>query len=312
MFVAATLACTFCNFRTCGVPHVSQSPEFLANSGVLPSGYPYWVCSVLTTPSTSLKSQTCQVTRSAVSRCLWQRILHFRRPSRGKVAFALLDMDESTKSTVAKIPLLSVRAGPRDEAWKARLREELTVLIKYVEINKEQDKDWFRIECNPHGTRWTGKCWYYFDQLRYEFDLEFDIPVTYPTSAPELKLPQLDGKTSKMYRGGKICQTVHFQPLWARNIPHFGIAHSLALSVSTVLRSLLCSTHPSGQIRPCEHIDTSMIGCEAFSCTLALLQTRVDVSGALHLLVHTDELYWEWVCRICLSFFSAAWAVASR
>jgi ufm1-conjugating enzyme 1 len=141
-------------------------------------------------------------------------------------------MDEGTKSTVSKLPLLTVRASPRDkEAWTARLREELTALIKYVQVNKEQDKDWFHIECNPHGTRWTGKCWYYYEQIRYEFDLEFDIPVTYPAAAPELKLPQLEGLTSKMYRGGKICQTIHFQPLWARNVPHFGIAHSLALSV---------------------------------------------------------------------------------
>jgi len=34
-----------------------------------------------------------------------------------------------------------------------------------------------------------------------------------------------------MYRGGKICQTIHFQPLWARNVPHFGIAHALAMGL---------------------------------------------------------------------------------
>jgi ufm1-conjugating enzyme 1 len=142
-------------------------------------------------------------------------------------------MDEGTKTTVSKIPLLTVRASPRDgDAWTARLKEELTALIKYVQNNKEQDKDWFHIECNPHGTRWSGRCWYFYDQIRYEFDLEFDIPVTYPAAAPELKLPQLDGLTSKMYRGGKICQTLHFQPLWARNVPSMGVAHCLALSVS--------------------------------------------------------------------------------
>lgn len=26
------------------------------------------------------------------------------------------------------------------------------------------------------------------------------IPVTYPTTAPEIALPELDGKTAKMYR----------------------------------------------------------------------------------------------------------------
>lgn len=117
---------------------------------------------------------------------------------------------------------------------------------QYVKLNKEEDKDWFHIECNKTGTRWTGTCWYYYEQIRYEFDLEFDIPVSYPTTAPELKLTQLEGLTSKMYRGGKICQTVHFQPLWAKNAPRFGIAHSLALSVSvlTFFISLLFERWP--------------------------------------------------------------------
>lgn len=33
------------------------------------------------------------------------------------------------------------------------------------------------------------------------------------------------------YRGGKICLTDHFKPLWARNVPKFGIAHCMALGV---------------------------------------------------------------------------------
>lgn len=41
------------------------------------------------------------------------------------------NMDEGTKSTVSKLPLLTVRASPRDkEAWTARLKEELTALIQ--------------------------------------------------------------------------------------------------------------------------------------------------------------------------------------
>lgn len=58
------------------------------------------------------------------------------------------------------------------------------------------------------------------------------IPVTYPTTAPEIALPELDGKTAKMYRGGKICLSDHFKPLWARNVPKFGIGHAMALGVS--------------------------------------------------------------------------------
>ena len=61
------------------------------------------------------------------------------------------------------------------------------------------------------------------------------IPVTYPATAPEIALPELDGKTAKMYRGGRICLTDHFKPLWARNVPKFGIAHAMALGVSTLL-----------------------------------------------------------------------------
>ena len=66
------------------------------------------------------------------------------------------------------------------------------------------------------GTKWAGKCWIVHSLLKYEFDLEFEIPVTYPQTAIELQLPELDGKTSKRYRGGKICLTVHFKPRWAK------------------------------------------------------------------------------------------------
>lgn len=55
--------------------------------------------------------------------------------------------------------------------------------------------------------------------------------MTYPTTAPEIALPELDGKTAKMYRGGKICLSDHFKPLWARNVPKFGIGHAMALGV---------------------------------------------------------------------------------
>eukprot|EP00051_Salpingoeca_urceolata_P004920 m.68873 g.68873 ORF g.68873 m.68873 type:complete len:180 (+) comp13935_c1_seq1:261-800(+) len=79
--------------------------------------------------------------------------------------------------------------------------------------------------------RWFGKCWTVVDLLTYEFEIEFEMPVTYPASAPEIALPELDGKTAKMYRGGKICLTDHFKPLWARNQPRFGVAHAMALGL---------------------------------------------------------------------------------
>ena len=80
--------------------------------------------------------------------------------------------------------------------------------------------------------RWTGKCWFIHNLVRYEFDLQFEIPATYPAAPIELELPELDGKTHKMYRGGKICLDIHFAPLWAKNQPKFGIAHALAAGVS--------------------------------------------------------------------------------
>ena len=74
--------------------------------------------------------------------------------------------------------------------------------------------------------RWEGKCWYIHNLVKYEFDLNFEvrllfpgqwwgscqnhksidafflmqIPITYPTTPFEIVLPELDGKTAKMYR----------------------------------------------------------------------------------------------------------------
>ncbi|KAI4502800.1 hypothetical protein M0802_001844 [Mischocyttarus mexicanus] len=140
--------------------------------------------------------------------------------------------DDLKNKAISGIPLLQTKAGPRDKnLWIQRLKEEYQVLITYVKNNKESNNDWFRLESNKEGTRWFGKCWFMQNYLKYEFDVEFDIPVTYPTTAPEIALPELDGKTAKMYRGGKICLTDHFKPLWARNVPKFGIAHAMALGL---------------------------------------------------------------------------------
>lgn len=140
--------------------------------------------------------------------------------------------DEATRKAVSQIPLLKTNAGPRDRTlWPQRLKEEYQALIHFVEQNKAADNDWFRLESNPDGTRWTGTCWFIHELLRYEFQIEFDIPVTYPDTAPEVAVPELDGKTAKMYRGGKICLTDHFAPLWARNVPRFGLAHLMALGL---------------------------------------------------------------------------------
>ena len=40
-------------------------------------------------------------------------------------------VDATTRSTLGKIPLLTVNAGPRDgDQWIARLKEEMTALIE--------------------------------------------------------------------------------------------------------------------------------------------------------------------------------------
>ncbi|CAK0805888.1 unnamed protein product [Prorocentrum cordatum] len=139
---------------------------------------------------------------------------------------------EGTQAVVQKIPLLAVAAGPRDkEKWIERLKEELGALIQYVQINKENDNDWFNVEPNEDGTKWKGTCWYVHNLLKYEFALQFEIPAGYPSVPIELELPELDGKTPKMYRGGKICLDIHFSPLWRNNVPKFGIAHALSLAL---------------------------------------------------------------------------------
>eukprot|EP00030_Apusomonadida_sp_AF-17_P000389 a174400_653.p1 GENE.a174400_653~~a174400_653.p1 ORF type:complete len:311 (-),score=114.03 a174400_653:35-946(-) len=159
--------------------------------------------------------------------------------------------DEAATRAVKKIPLLRVRAGPRDgPEWVARLKEEYAALIAYVKMNKQNDNDWFTIQSNKEGTRWFGKCWYIHDLVKYELDLQFDVPVTYPQTSVPVALPELDGLTPKMYTGGVICLTEHFHPLWARNVPHFGIAHALALGLAPWLAAEIPYLVEAGRIQP--------------------------------------------------------------
>lgn len=139
--------------------------------------------------------------------------------------------DPATRALVDRLPLCTVNAGPRSPEWSERLKEEYVALINYLTIAKENDKEWFKIEANKEGTEWRGRCWCMHEMVKYEFDLAFDIPATYPLTPIELRLPELDGKTSKMYRGGRICLDAHFAPLWNKNAPKFGIAHALALGL---------------------------------------------------------------------------------
>ena len=65
-------------------------------------------------------------------------------------------------------------------------------------------------------------------------------------------MPELDGKTEKMYRGGKICLDSHFRPLWARNEPRFGIAHAMALGMGPWLAVEIPSLVALGRIKPAD------------------------------------------------------------
>ncbi|GFR48352.1 hypothetical protein Agub_g10239 [Astrephomene gubernaculifera] len=158
--------------------------------------------------------------------------------------------DPKTRETVKKIPFLTEKSGPRDkQKWQDRLKQELHALITYIKMNKESDTDWFSIQPNADGTHWTGQCWYVHELIKYEFDFQFDIPATYPDTAPEIELPELEGKTAKMYRGGKICLTIHFKPLWSKNSPHFGIAHALCLGLAPWLAAEVPFMVESGVIK---------------------------------------------------------------
>jgi hypothetical protein len=37
--------------------------------------------------------------------------------------------------------------------------QELQALIKYIQMNKESDTDWFTIAPEDGGKKWKGKCW---------------------------------------------------------------------------------------------------------------------------------------------------------
>lgn len=53
-----------------------------------------------------------------------------------------------------------------------------------------------------------------------------------------------------MYRGGKICLSEHFKPLWARNTPKFGIAHAFALGLGPWMAVEIPDLIEKGLIQP--------------------------------------------------------------
>lgn len=87
------------------------------------------------------------------------------------------------------------------------------------------------MEFNKEGIWWFGKCWYIYDFLKYEFDIEFDIFIIYFIIVLEIVVFELDGKIVKMYRGGKICLMDYFKFLWVRNVFKFGLVYFMVLGL---------------------------------------------------------------------------------
>lgn len=139
---------------------------------------------------------------------------------------------------LSALPTLAIDAGPSAAAWPARLKEELQAVIALVKLNKQRDAEWFTIapapegRGGPRGACWIGRAWTFYKGLRYEVAFEVILGVGYPTAPMEILVPELEYRTVKMYRGGRICTDSHFEPAWQRNSPHWGIAHGLALGLA--------------------------------------------------------------------------------
>merc|ERR1712032_698578 len=65
------------------------------------------------------------------------------------------------------------------------------------------------------------------------------IPAAYPRANFMIRIPELDGKTVKMFLGGYICLETHFIPVWQKlNSMRgsvdggLGIAHALSLGLA--------------------------------------------------------------------------------
>ena len=148
-----------------------------------------------------------------------------------------------------RLPTFTTNLGPNDPKWAERLREELVALVGYVEDAAEDDKDWFDVQpVDEKGLKWEGSCWFLHEMKKYEFIVNFEIPAGYPTTPIEIQLPELDGKTEKMYRGGYICMDTHFAPEWRANSPKYGIVHAMCLALGPWLAAEIPHLAESGTL----------------------------------------------------------------
>lgn len=147
------------------------------------------------------------------------------------------------------LPSFTINASPLDPKWADRLREELVALVNLAETNEENDRDWFDIQpIDEQGLVWEGSCWTVYNHRKYTFAVRFEIPATYPYAVFDIALPELDGKTDKMYRGGNICMDVHFAPQWRSNAPKYGIVHALCFALGPWLAAEIPHLVDSGSL----------------------------------------------------------------
>lgn len=81
--------------------------------------------------------------------------------------------------------------------------------------------------------------------MRWLRRAEQKVAATHPLSPARFHRPL----RTHRYRGGKICLDAHFRPLWARNVPHFGIAHAMALGMGPWLAVEIPSLIANGKIK---------------------------------------------------------------
>lgn len=55
---------------------------------------------------------------------------------------------------------------------------------------------------------------------------------------------------SRYFRGGRICLSDHFKPLWARNVPKFGIAQAFSFGLGPWLAVEVPDLVDRGIIQP--------------------------------------------------------------
>lgn len=59
----------------------------------------------------------------------------------------------SSFSILERLPQITVNAGPSDELWPERLKEELRALIGYTTLLKSSGEEWFSIKPSQDGAR---------------------------------------------------------------------------------------------------------------------------------------------------------------